>query len=115
MRLIYVCSPCRGDPPYTEKKLIKNIKNASEYSAFVVNRGHIPITPHLYFNSFLADEKPDDRETGMNMGMELLKICNELWVFDKISEGMQKEIDEAHMRGIPVSCILYERMALNED
>ena len=32
----------------------------------------------------------------MDMGLELLKLCDEVWVFgDKISEGMKKEIEFA--------------------
>lgn len=95
-KLIYVCSPLRGD-------IERNIKRASEYSRYVFKQGHIPITPHLYLTTFLDDTNPEERTAGMKMGIELLNICNELWIFGKhISEGMFKEINAAEYRGIPV-------------
>ena len=36
------------------------------------------------------------------MGAEMLKLCDELWVFGEPSTGMQAEIDLAKRLGIPV-------------
>lgn len=37
------------------------------------------------------------------MGLDMLKLCSELWVFGKrLSSGMAAEIDEADRLGIPV-------------
>ncbi len=39
----------------------------------------------------------------MDMGLELLKLCDEVWVFgDKISEGMKKEIEFAKKLNIEI-------------
>lgn len=99
--LVFVCSPLRGDRPYTTAKFNKNLRNAAEYSASVVKEGHIPITPHLYFNSFLDDHKPEDRKRGTEMARELLEHCDEVWVFadNGISEGMKAEINLASESG----------------
>lgn len=99
--LIFVCSPLRGNRPYTTAKFNKNLRNAAEYSAGVVKEGHIPITPHLYFSSFLDDHDPADRAKGMEMSRELLELCDEVWVFEGsgISEGMKGEIDFANGLG----------------
>ena len=35
----------------------------------------------------------------MNIGLELLEICNEIWVFGEISEGMLREIELAGKLG----------------
>lgn len=86
MKKIYVCSPLSGD-------IKKNIERAKEYSKFVVKQGHIPITPHIYFTQFLDDNNKSERSIGLLMGLELMEICDELWVFGKvISQGMRKEI-----------------------
>ena len=37
------------------------------------------------------------------MGLQLLDICSELWVFGiHISEGMKAEIEKAKLKGIPI-------------
>lgn len=88
MKKIYVCSPLSGD-------IENNIKKAIEYSKYVVSKGHLPITPHIYFTQFLDDNKPKERIKGLRMGIELLKVCDELWVFgDTLSYGMKNEISQ---------------------
>jgi hypothetical protein len=102
--MVYVCSPFRGEPPYTVVKRGKNLRKAAQYSKQVVMAGHTPITPHLYFVTFLNDGDPQERERGMTMGKELLSLCSELWVFgETISEGMKAEITLAEEIGIPVN------------
>ena len=93
--LVYVCSPYRGD---TEE----NIKNARMYCRLVVTRGGIPFAPHLFFTQFLDDSKAVERKRGLRMGLEMLKLCDELWAFGAPSEGMQAEIEEAKRIGSPV-------------
>ncbi len=102
--LIFVCSPLRGERPYTTAKYNRNLRNAAAYSAEVVKEGHIPITPHLYFSSFIDDHKPQEREQGLAMSKELLRLCDEVWVFAEngTSEGMKGEILLASTLGKPV-------------
>lgn len=39
----------------------------------------------------------------MDMGLQLLDICSELWVFGtRISEGMKAEIEKAKTKGIAI-------------
>lgn len=38
---------------------------------------------------------PSDRNVGMEMGITILKQCDELWVFGEPSEGMKAEIEAA--------------------
>lgn len=95
--LIYICSPCRGDYD-------TNIDNAIAYSGAAFKRGYIPITPHIYFTRFMNDENSKERSMAMDAGLQLLRMCSEVWVFglDHPSEGMQAEIAEAIRNGIPV-------------
>lgn len=83
--LIYVCSPLKGD-------IEKNIRIAKEHCRRIALNGDIPLAPHVYFTTFLDDTILEERELGMKMGMKLLEISDELWVFGKPSEGMKQEI-----------------------
>ena len=93
--LIFVCSPYRGD-------VDAHVKCARRYCRYVVKQGGIPFAPHLLFTQFLDDSKATERRKGILMGAEMLKLCDELWVFGEPSAGMQAEIDLAKHMGIPV-------------
>lgn len=96
-KLVYICSPCRGDYE-------KNIDNAATYSREAIMHGYIPITPHLYFTRFMDDSNSTERTMAMEAGCQLLLMCSEVWVFglDEPSEGMQAEIALAIRHGIPI-------------
>ena len=86
---VYICSPYAGD-------VEGNIKRAGKYCRFAIDKGYIPIAPHLLFPQFLDDNNPKERELGLHMGEILLTKCKELWCFgDRISEGMKREIEAA--------------------
>lgn len=84
---VYICSAFGGKQ--------YNLKLAGDYGIFAIQRGRLPIIPHLYLSAMLDDNNPHDRQVGMAFGIDLLKICHELWVFDngEISEGMRAEIE----------------------
>lgn len=87
-KMIFVCSPLRGD-------VEGNIKKAKGYCREIVLKGNIPIAPHIYFTQFLNENSIIERNIGINAGIELLKKCDELWVFSKMaSEGMTREISK---------------------
>lgn len=98
-KIIYICSPCRGDYE-------KNTQQAREYCREIMTRWPdvIPIAPHVYFTQFLDDTKPNERSLGLDAGIALLDMCDELWVYglDNPSEGMQAEIDYARENGIEI-------------
>jgi hypothetical protein len=81
-----------------------NMKLAECLCRIVVLRGFVPIAPHIIFTRFLDDNSQNERELGLACGLELLKLCNEMWVcnFDGISTGMQLEIDSAKKWGIKI-------------
>ena len=99
--LIFVCSPMRGDRPYSTTKYNRNMRAAAQYSKTVVDEGHIPITPHLFFKDFMDDHDPEERKKAMEMSKQLLERCDEVWVFDEngTSEGMKGEIELASQLG----------------
>ena len=87
--IVYICSPYAGD-------IEKNVKAAQGYSRFAVDKGFIPVAPHLLFPQFLNDADPDERELGLFFGNALMSKCAEVWVFGStISAGMETEIKRA--------------------
>lgn len=87
--IVYICSPYAGD---TEN----NVKAAQSYCRFAVDKGYIPLAPHLLFPQFLDDADPTERKLGLFFGNVLMSKCTELWVFgDTVSSGMGSEIERA--------------------
>jgi hypothetical protein len=97
MKKVYIRSPCRGDYE-------NNIQRAKEYSRAAVEKGVIPVTPHIYLTQFMDDNVPEERELALKIGSELVLGCSELWAFgiDHPSAGMAAEIELAKAHGIPV-------------
>lgn len=98
-RFIYICSPCRGDLEQNITKAQGYCREAAELWPDVV-----PIAPHVYCTQFLDDTVPAERAVGMDMGLALLDMCDEVWVYgiQNPSKGMRREIAYATERGIHV-------------
>lgn len=71
-RVVYICSPMKGN-------IAENVRKAQAFCAAA-------IASHA----------------GIEMGIELLKKCDEIWVFGEPSEGMRAEIEEAKSLRLPV-------------
>lgn len=100
MKVVYICSPLRGD-------IERNIQNAHDYCKTSAQMGVVPLAPHAIFTKYLDDREPDQREQGLIMGHKLLLKCDELWYFgEHISEGMAAEIQLAKQNGIPVHQVI---------
>ena len=97
-KLVYVCSPLRGNEEY-------NQQICREYCKFVCDLGYVPFAPHIFYTQFLLEETEEERMRGINCGIEVLERCDEVWVFtdndEGISEGMRMEINVAGKLGIP--------------
>jgi len=88
-RFVYICSPFSED-------VEGNVANARRYCRFAVDKGYIPIAPHLLFPQFLDDNNPTERDLGLFFGNALMSKCAEVWVFgSRISSGMEAEIKRA--------------------
>ena len=59
----------------------------------------LPVTPHLLFPQFLNEGIEEERRLGIAMVMELLALCDEVWVFGEATEGMAAEIASATAQG----------------
>ncbi len=94
--MVFICSAYRGD-------VETNVVKAREYARFAARCGYSPVVPHLLFPQFLADDKPDERIRGIELGIDQLKQCDMMWIFGTgITEGMEYEIEKAKELGIPV-------------
>lgn len=101
--LVYICSPYSGDTN-------TNIKNARKYSRYAINKGFIPLAPHLLFPQFMSDEK--ERDLAMHFNYVLLGKCEEIWVFgDDMTSGMTFEIEIAKKRRMKIRYISREVIA----
>ena len=69
--IIYICSPYAGD-------IEKNVNAARGYSRFAVDKGFIPLAPHLLFPQFMNDTDPQERELGLFFGNALMSKCSEV-------------------------------------
>ena len=95
MKRVYICSPLKGN-------IQRNIAEACRHCRSAILSGVIPIAPHLYFTQFLDDTVAAERGIGVAAGLEMLTLCEEVWVYGAESEGMKAEIAVAKMMGIPV-------------
>jgi len=103
--LVYICSPYSGD-------VTGNIEKARKYCRFAVDKGYIPIAPHLFYPQFLDDGNPDERNLGMFFGNVLMSKCAEVWVCgDTVSKGMAAEIERAKRKGY---CLRYFSSEMEE-
>lgn len=100
--IVYICSPYAGD-------VETNVQKARRYCRFAVDKGYIPIAPHLLFTQFLNDDSPKERQLGIFFGNAVMSKCSEVWVFgEHISNGMEAEIKRAKRKN-------YRLRYFNED
>ena len=100
--IVYICSPYAGD-------VETNVQKARRYCRFAVDKGYIPIAPHLLFTQFLNDDSPKERQLGIFFGNVVMSKCSEVRVFgDRISDGMEAEIKRAKRKN-------YRLRYFNED
>lgn len=97
--LVYICSPYSGD-------IETNVEAAKRYSRLAVDKGYIPLTPHLLFPQFLDDDIPEERELGLFFGNVLMDKCREMWVCgDRMSSGMEAEIARARRKSMIIRAV----------
>jgi len=108
MALIFVASPYRGE---TEVDTALNVQLAREACRFVLNLGKTPVAAHLLYPRFLDDKSDDDREKGIQCGLDILNRCDELWFFTRdgqLTEGMRTEGELAKQNEIPIRMLVYK-------
>ncbi|RJX25105.1 MAG: DUF4406 domain-containing protein [Dethiobacter sp.] len=96
MKLVFVCSPYRGNVEY-------NTSRAQGYCRFVQSQGCVPYAPHLHNPQFLDDSIPEEREAGIKLGLQILVRADEMWLFgSRLTEGMEAELKAALRLNKPI-------------
>lgn len=67
---------------------------------YVLSNGCIPVNPFRIFDYFLSDRV--ERDLIRNGNNEMIKRCDELWVFGNVSDGVLFEIYMCRQMGKPV-------------
>lgn len=98
MQKVFICSPYRGDIEH-------NIEVARYAGHIAAKTGYVPVIPHLIYPQFLDDNIPDERILGIQLGAELLKASDMMWLIgSKITKGMKYELEIAKKMRIPIRC-----------
>ena len=98
-KLVYIASPLSGD-------VEQNLGFARQACLNAMAQGVTPFAPHLLYPQMLDDNDPAQRKLGMNMGDQMLALCDELWLCgDVISSGMAAEEQLAKELDIPVRSV----------
>jgi len=98
--MIYICSPLRANKQHT---LEQNVERAKRICRVCSLKGILVMAVHLYFPQFLDDNIEEERNCGIQHGITMLGMCNEMWVFGEImSSGMRAEIEYAEANNIPI-------------
>lgn len=97
--IAYIASPLSGN-------IDENLQFAQKACGYAAAQGAVPYAPHLLFPQFLDDNDPEQRDTGIRMGLQMLRRCDELWLCgDVVSAGMAEEEKLARRLGVPVRTV----------
>lgn len=69
-------------------------------SVYVLEHGGVPLNPFMVFDYFLLDAV--DRDLVREGNNNLVKRCDEVWVFGAVSNGVLAEVQIAREQGKPV-------------
>lgn len=100
MKIIFISHPIGGDVMLNLSRIMDIVREINKTMPDIV-----PLAP--YFADVLAmnDNDPEERARGLKNGLSVIEsgMVDELWLYgNRISEGMQMEIDAAKKKGIPV-------------
>jgi hypothetical protein len=76
-------------------------------SVFVLEHNGVPLNPFMVFDFFLLDAV--DRDLVREGNNNLVKRCDEIWVFGAVSNGVLAEIQIAKEQGKPVRYFAIEK------
>jgi hypothetical protein len=101
MQRIFIATPYRAE---TAEGWERNLRYARAAMHDSIERGEAPFASHLLYPQVLADTNQEQREYGIAAGIEYLKICSALAVYEDLGKtaGMELEIRAATDTGIPV-------------
>lgn len=68
-----------------------NAEKARIYSHMAVPQRFIPVTPHFFFPQFMNNTYPAEQELAMQMNLQLLLSCPEVWVFGHLPQHRHRK------------------------
>lgn len=91
-------SPYAGDVELNTKYLNKCMRDS------ILNHTEAPIASHKLYPNALDEDKPEERELGINLGTQLQGVVDKLVVYEDygITSGMMKAIVNATKIGLPI-------------
>lgn len=78
----------------------RNFYLREHVNKYIIEHGGTPLSAFMMFSYFMLDTVDRDRLIAANN--DLIKRCDQLWVFGEISDGVQAEIELAGHMGIPI-------------
>ena len=76
-------------------------------SVFVLEKGGVPLNPFMVFDYFLLDAI--DRDLVREGNNNLVKRCDEIWIFGAVSNGVLAEVQIANEQNKPVGDFAIEK------
>lgn len=105
---VFIASPYNGD-------IEENLRQARIYCKFAYEQNCIPYAPHLFFPQFLDENIEEERAEGIRMGLQMMDLMDEVWVFGEMSPGMEQEVTYALVVKKPVKFLNKEVELENEE
>lgn len=95
----YICSSLSADK---DEDFVKNMRTARAYMFYALKKMNLNArAPHAYLPMLLCDKIPSERALGLQFGLRLMENCEIMLVCgNRISQGMQGEIEQAVRLGI---------------
>ena len=98
----------RNDKPLVYTAMSKHLFYFRMFiSVFVLEHGGVPLNPFMVFDYFMLDTV--DRDTVREGNNNLVKRCDEIWVFGAVSDGVLAEIQIAHEQKKPIRYFAIEK------
>ena len=97
----YICSPLSAPDA-------KGVSHNMDMARFYLERMNLlyhcrTFASHAYLPLMLDDSIPEERETALRIGLELMGLCDVLIICGRrVSSGMMSEVKEAFSRGMNV-------------
>lgn len=96
----YICSPCSDS---SKKALYRNMRAARFYLHYISKLGFAAQAPHAYLPVLFSDGIPAERALALRVGLSVLEANDLMFVCgNRVSSGMQGEIEHAAKLGIPI-------------
>lgn len=99
VKRVYVAHPISGDVFGNTEKVREICMGLVD--EIIDNTQILPIAPYLGLLEYLDEDNEIHRFIGMEHGLDVLSMCDELWVYG-FSKGVHQEINHAIDFGIPV-------------